>query len=124
MYRRRFGTRDQVRFLIEDDYYEFLGYLAKEDGTTGLVWEHNEEQGAWGEEGRIQFYVRPPATLHARLNHTAGNAAMFSRVNCNDFVEHILQHHHFTSNGSQDIARIRASVPAEHITDFDRGLAL
>ena len=124
MYRNRFGTRGQIRFLIDDDYYEFLGYLAKGDGTTSLVWEQNEEQGAWGEEGRIQFYVRPPVALRAKLNHTAGTGKVVSRVNCNDFVEHISQHHHFTSTGSQDIARIRASVPAEHITDFDRGSAL
>ena len=114
----------QIRFLIEEDYYEFLGYLAKEDGTTKLVWEHNDEQGAWAGEGRIQFYVTQPAALRAKLNHTRGTGSIVSRVNCNDFIEHILQYHHFTSNGSQDIATIRSSVPAAHITDFDRGLAL
>jgi hypothetical protein len=124
MYHNVFGTRDQIRFDTAEDYYEFLGYLAKDDGTTKLVWEHNDEQGAWAEEGRIQFYVMPPAALHARLNHTSGVGKVVSRVNCNAFVEHIAQHHHFIINGSQDIARIRVSIPAGHIADFDRGLAL
>lgn len=124
MYQNTFGTKDQVQFNTAADYYEFLGYLAKEDGTTKIVWEHNDEQGAWAEEGRIQFYLWPPAALRARLNHTAGLGSIVSRVNCNAFVEHIARHHHFISNGSQDIARIRASIPAAHNADFDRGLTI
>jgi hypothetical protein len=124
MYRNAFGTMDQIRFDTEADYYEFLGYLAKGDGTTKLVWERNNEQGAWAEEGRIQFYVTQPVALRAKLNHTAGNASIVSRVNCNDFVEHIVQYHHFVSNSSQDVVRIRSSIPGAHIADFNRGLAL
>lgn len=124
MYRNRFGTRNQVRFRNAADYYEFLGYLAKDDGTTLIVWENNDEQGAWAAEGRIQFYMNPPAALRARLNHTAGTGNIVSRVNCNEFVEHIAQHHNVSPNGLQDRARIRASIPAAHITDFDRGFAL
>lgn len=124
MYRNRFGTKDQVQFDTPEDYYEFLGYLAKEDGTTKLVWENNDEQGAWAVEGRIQFYVEAPRALHARLRHTAGTGNIVSRVNCNDFVEHIAQHHHFISNRPQNQAKIRKSIPVAHRGDFDRGGAL
>ena len=124
MYRRTFGTKDQVRFDAAADYYEFLGYLAKDDGTTQLVWEHNDEQGAWAQEGRIHFNVPQPAALRARLNHTAGVGSIISRVNCNDSIEHIAQHHHFVSNGPQNEPRIRASISAANPADFDRGLAL
>ena len=124
MYVNTFGSKDQVSFDTEADYYEFLGYLAKNNRTTKLVWENNHEQGAWAAEGRIQFYVTPPATLRANLNHTLGVANIVSRVNCNTFVEHIVKYHHFISNDSQNTARIRGSIPTSHIMDFERGLAL
>lgn len=124
MYRKTFGTKGQIRFDTKADYYEFLGYLAKEDGTTKVVWESNDEQGAWGQEGRIQFYVAQPATLAAKLLHTSGRGSITSRVNCNAFVEHIASHHHFVSNGPQNKARVRSSLPPANLADFDRGLAL
>lgn len=46
MYQTTFGTRNQVQFNNEYEYYELSGYLAKSGGTTSLVWEHNKEQGA------------------------------------------------------------------------------
>lgn len=124
MYQNTFGTKDQVQFNTAADYYEFLGYLAKEDGTTKIVWEHNDEQGAWAQEGRIQFYVAQPVGLRATLNHTSGTASITSRVNCNAFVEHIAQYHHVMPNGPQNKAKIRGSIPPAHLKDFDRGLAL
>lgn len=124
MYRKMFGTKDQIRFDTKADYYRFLGYLAKDDGTTKLVWESNDEQGAWAQEGRIQFYVVQPVALRAKLNHTSGTGTITSRVNCNAFVEHIASHHQFITNGPQNKARIRASIPPAHLKDFDRGLAL
>lgn len=124
MYRNSFGTKGQISFDTEADYYEFLGYLAKEDGTTKLVLEHNDEQGAWAEEGRIHFYVTQPGALQAKLSHTVGTGSVVFRVNCNDFLDHIVQHHHFVSNSPQDKVKIRSSVPTAHKADFDRGLTL
>lgn len=124
MYRKIFGTKAQIRFDTQADYYEFLGYLAKNDGTSKLVWECNDEQGAWAQEGRIQFYVAQPVGLRAKLKHTSGTGSITSRVNCNAFVEHIAQYHHVISNGPQNKAKIRASIPPVHLKDFDRGLAL
>ena len=57
MYKSRFGRNGQVNFSCPEDYYELLGYLAKSDGTTSITWENNEDQGAWGSEGRICFCV-------------------------------------------------------------------
>lgn len=124
MYINAFGKNNQVSFNNEADYYEFLGYLAKNNRSTIIVWENNDQQGAWAAEGRIQFYTSPPATLRARLIHTSGVGSIVSRVNCNDFVEHIAKYHHFISNGIQNVATIKKSIPARHIIDFDRGLAL
>ncbi len=124
MYINVFGKHNQVSFNNEADYYEFLGYLAKNDRTTSIVWEKNDQQGAWTPEGRIQFYTKPPAALHAKLNHTSGVGNIFSRVNCNDFIKHIVDYHHFTHNGIQDMAKITKSIPTAHIIDFNRGLTL
>lgn len=124
MYRDTFGTKNQIRFASEAEYYELLGYLAKNDGTTKLVWERNDEQGAWAEEGRIQSYEAWPTNLSANVKHTAGTGNIVSRINCNEFVEHIAQQHHFVPNGVQDVAIIRASIPAAYVSAFDRGLAL
>ena len=123
MYQPRFGTRNQVQFNNEHEYYELLGYLAKSDGTTSLVWEHNEEQGAWDSEGRIQFNTsnRPYA---ATLSHTAGVGKIASRVNCNDFVQNLYDNHNFVNGGTQNVTAIRATIPEEYLADFDRGLNL
>lgn len=121
MYRSVFGTVQQVRFNAPEDYYEFLGFLSRNDDTTRIVWEDNDEQGAWGPEGRIHFFVDQPADLRAVLSHTAGRGNVVSRVNCNEFVEHIITHHAFVSEATQDTAAVRATVPQGNLGDFDRG---
>lgn len=121
MYQTTFGTRNQVQFRDEHEYYELLGYLAKSDITSSLVWEHNEEQGAWGSEGRIQFYTsnRPYA---ATLPHTAGVGSIVSRVNCNEFVRNLNKDHNFIYGQRQNVESIRDTIPEEYLEDYDRGL--
>ena len=86
MYRQSFGSTGQVQFANEHEYYRLLGYLAKSDGSTELAWEHNEEQGAWGSEGRIKFRSPKPNNI-GTLKLTAGVGNVLYRVNCNSFVE-------------------------------------
>lgn len=124
MYRKTFGTNEQIRFESEPDYYETLGYLAKDDGSARIVWENNDEQGAWAPEGRIQFYGEPPVALRAKLKHTAGSGSITSRVNCNDFIQHIINYHHFVAGPHQNMSQIAASIPKNFLTDFERGFAL
>ncbi len=124
MYQPTFGTRNQVSFNNEHEYYELLGFLAKSDDTVSITWEHNEQQGAWGSEGRLEFYTSNiPVT--AALTQTAGNGgSILSRVNCNDFVKNINENHAFVWGKIQPVAQIRATIPAEYLTDFERGLTL
>ena len=123
MYQSRFGTENQVQFNNEHEYYELLGFLAKSDGTTSLTWERNEEQGAWGSEGRIKFYTSI-LPFSATLSHTAGVGNIVSRVNCNEFLQNLYEDHHFVNGREQDIAVIRATVPERYLVDFERGLGL
>lgn len=122
MYKQSFGTEQQVQFANEQEFYSLLGYLAKSDGTTSIVWEHNENQGAWGSEGRIQIHT--PNMPHIwSLRYTAGNGGnVLQRVNCNEFVANICNDHGFVVGEEQDIDSIRNLVPALYQADFNRGL--
>lgn len=123
MYRSSFGKQGQISFSNENEYYELLGYLAKSDRTTALTWEHNEDQGAWGSEGRIKFFTSN-IPVSASLNHTAGVSNIVSRVNCNDFIENIATNHNFIMGRNQNLNNIRNTIPLEFQQDFDRGLNL
>lgn len=122
MYKQSFGTEQQVQFANEQEFYSLLGYLAKSDGTTSIVWEHNENQGAWGSEGRIQIHT-PNMPNIWNLRYTAGNGGnVLQRVNCNEFVANICNDHGFVVGEEQDIDSIRNLVPALYQADFNRGL--
>lgn len=124
MYQPIFGTKQQITFNSEAEYYELLGYLSKGDGTTILVWEHNDEQGAWAKEGRILFFSDQPAALRANLLHTAGVGNIITRVNCNEFILNIIADHNFVLGETQNIPNIRITVPNQHLANFDGGLQL
>ncbi len=125
MYKKHFGKRNKMSFNTPEDYFETLGFLAKSDGSISLVWEHNENQGAWGSEGRIHCYKnisKFPAPL--RQKFTAGTGTVLHRINCNEFVENIINNHNFTMGKNQNTANIRTTIPKQYIKDFDRGLNL
>lgn len=109
--------------MNEHEYYELLGFLAKSDDTTSIVWERNEEQGAWGSEGRIQFY-KDYTPFSAILLRTAGVGKTVFRVNCNDFVRNLNENHAFVWGKAQSIHAIRATIPSDYLIDFERGLTL
>ncbi len=123
MYKPSFGTRNQVQFKNEHEYYELLGFLAKSDGTTSLAWEHNEDQGAWGSEGRIHFFTSN-YPFAANLTHTAGRGRIISRVNCNEFVQNLHEDHRFINGDTQNIEEIKTTIPEIYLADFDRGVNL
>lgn len=123
MYKPSFGSKGQIRFANEHEFYTLLGYLAKSDGSTSLVWERNEEQGAWGSEGRIQIYVANMPRI-GQLTLTAGVGNIVNRVNCNEFVKNIVEDHRFVYGKVQDIKRIRELIPDEYQSDFDTGLEM
>lgn len=124
MFKHSFGHKGQVQFANEHEFYKFLGYLAKSDGSTSLVWEHNENQGAWGSEGRIQIHTHNMPNLW-NVVLTAGNGGnVVNRINCNEFVENICTQHGFVYGNTQNIAQVRSTVPPQFINDFNDGLNL
>lgn len=121
MYKSTFGTQNQIQFNNEHEFYELLGFLAKSDGSTSLVWEHNENQGAWGSEGRIQFYTSNHP-FAATLPYSAGVGSVANRVNCNEFIKHIINNHGFSVGRQQNIDTIKTTIPPQYLPDFERGL--
>lgn len=120
-----FGTKRQITFASDAEFFEALGFLCKNDGTASLHWERNEEQGAWGSEGRIHCrrnIARFPASLSRAF--TVGTGSVVHRINCNEYVEYIVTNHAFVFGGTQNQANIRATVPTANMADFDRGLGL
>lgn len=124
MYKPSFGKNGQMKFRNQHEFYTFLGYLAKSDSSTSLTWEHNEEQGAWGSEGRIQIHTNNMPEIGI-LTLTAGNGGnVVNRINCNEFVEEICTNHNFKCGDTQDADKIRETVPEQCKPDFDRGLKM
>lgn len=126
MYKNYFGVRSRMRFDSQQEYYETLGFLAKSDNSIAIVWEPNDEQGAWGSEGRIHCH----SNLHLftpplRRKFTKGRAKkVLHRINCNEFVKDLVDNHKFDFGPIQNTVEIRKTVPAQYQADFDRGLAL
>lgn len=111
--------------MSDNDFFEALGFLSKNDGTTSIHWEHNENQGAWGSEGRIHCYQNI-ANFPAYFSNafTAGVGKIIHRINCNEYIENISTNHSFQLGHNQDVNAIRTTIPAQYLVDFNRGLAL
>ncbi|MEC4114961.1 hypothetical protein VSO92_12695 [Myroides pelagicus] len=126
MYKQFFGRPLRMEFNSPEEYYETLGFLAKSDNSISLVWEHNEDQGAWGSEGRIHCHsniARFPAPLQRKF--TAGRSSkIIHRINCSEFVKNITVNHAFVMGSTQNTAAIRLTIPQQYIPDFERGLLL
>jgi len=124
MYQNNFGTKQQIKFKNESEYYHDLGFLAKSDGSIKIKWEHNDILGtAWGKEGRIEFFISNPNMLGEYI-HTAGNGgSILSRVNCNEFIKNLNLNHHFIIGNRQDIDAIFETIPDDFKDNFNDGLS-
>ncbi|MCI9338339.1 MAG: hypothetical protein HFH93_12535 [Lachnospiraceae bacterium] len=91
-----------------------LGYLANEahyrnrnrGGLLELHFERNDAQGAWGKEGRIQYYGKE-AYLASRLADwyyvkSAGNGSITCRMNSNDYMYSLVNDFGFREERYED----------------------
>jgi len=119
-----FGKKGHVYFDDENEFYFTLGFLAQ-SRKTEIHWEHNEEQGAWGSEGRIYCNGNVENyPLPLKRAFTAGTGGIKHRVNCNEYIERLVRSHHFDMGDSQDINSIRQTIPKQYLNDFNKGLKL
>lgn len=120
--RLSYGSTEQVNFPDSHEYYYALGLLASARRTS-INWEHNEEQGAWGPEGRIHVYA-DLALFSPYFAVTAGTGRVLGRINCNDYVSKLVNRHNFAFGAIQNIPLIMSTVPRRYQGDFVRGLAV
>ena len=120
-----FGTKQQIQFASDSEFFEALGFLCKNNGTTSIHWEHNENQGAWGSEGRIHCYQNI-ANFPTYFSNafTAGVNNIIHRINCNEYIEYIATNHNFQLGHDQDLAKINQTIPMQYAADFARGRSL
>lgn len=120
-----YGTKGQIQFSSEEEFFEALGFLCKNDRTTSIHWERNEEQGAWGSEGRIHCYKNIANFPNYFSNaFTVGTGSILLRINCNEYIEYISTNHGIVLGNVQNLTLIRPTIPAKYLVDFDRGLLL
>lgn len=126
MYKNYFGKRRRMRFDTPEEYFQTLGFLSKSDGSIEIYWERNEEQGAWGSEGRIHCIsnlLKFTAPLKRKFTKGRGKRILH-RINCNEFVQDLIQTHAFQWGKTQDSITIRSTIPQQYLPDFDRGYNL
>lgn len=120
-----FGSRSPyLVFSDERHFYIALGFLVRsiEIRACRLVWENNQHQGAWGHECRIQIFdcLSEFNTLYTdRVSAGVGN--ILGRINCNQYLEYLTQHHSFSFQSEPDYRSVKATVPIVHQQDFDDG---
>lgn len=120
MVKLRYGTQGQVSFSDLTEYYYALGFLANSRNAE-LRWENNEDQGAWGSEGRIHCLV-PENRFPQCFRFTAGRGAVYARINCNDYVGTLVMEHNFKANSkTQNLTAIMETVPEKYREAFKEG---
>ncbi|MRJ09411.1 hypothetical protein EDL99_11175 [Ornithobacterium rhinotracheale] len=117
-----FGTKQQIQFASDSEFFEALGFLSKNDGTTSIHWEHNENQGAWGSEGRIHSYKNiANFPIYFSNAFSAGVGKIIHRINCNECIQYIVKNHRFQFGHNQNINAISLTIPTQYLVDFNRG---
>ena len=116
----KYGTQWQVSFSDLNEYYFALGFLANSRNAE-FRWENNEDQGAWGSEGRIHCLV-PETQFPQCFRFTAGRGNVYARINCNEYVGHLVTNHNFNYNSrGQNLEKILETVPEQYRRVFQDG---
>lgn len=114
------GRKMQVNCSYQT-FYKFLGYLSNHPNDINIVYERNSEQGAWGNESRIQFksnFVRNNFS-NLGINVTAGiGSSIDSRLNCNELMDRLYKLG-FKQGNFQEPNIIKNNIPFEYINDFE-----
>lgn len=120
MIKMRYGSQGQVSFRDMNEYYFALGFLANSRNAE-IRWENNEDQGAWGSEGRIHCLV-PQSQFPQFFRFTAGRGNVYARINCNDYVGTLVTEHNFNYNSrGQNVSKILETVPDKYRDIFKEG---
>lgn len=119
-----YGISNQLVFSSTSEFFESIGLLCK-PGIVSIYHEDNDEQGAWGKEERIHVLKDPNKFTDAlKAKFTKGRGSVLYRINCNEFIQELIDNYGFSYGTIQSPASIRAIVLANYpalVVDFDRG---
>ena len=108
-----YGRKSNIRFNTDSEFYEALGFLSKNDGTSSVRWEPNEIYGAWGSEGRVYCHKNLPSfpAYFSRVFTNGWGTSVLKQINCNDYIKYIANNHGVVTGDMQNVAAVRATIP-------------
>lgn len=114
-----YGKTKQLAFSNEKDYYTALGIFCNTSAFS-ISYEPNKKTGSYADAYRMRKLTtakKLPPALESAIK--SGN-----RINCNEYVENLIQEHHFTQNGveiSGVLENVISTVPSQYWGDFLAG---
>ena len=120
-----FGERNRVEFNSKSAFFESLGYLC--NNKRGIYFSSETSENRWGAELRI--WITDASNMPTALKNadSMGLGNYKRRVNCNEYIYHIISNFGFTNGNYQNCQNIRRIVASEYapfLSDFDKGYNL
>ncbi len=119
-----------MQFKIESEYFETLGYLAKESRPIDIFTHENQRSGTRASQGKLKRNI--PEALALAFEQSNDD-----RLSVSDYVNNLVHCHAFTrfvdATGQQyttyhifpeSLEVVRNTVPTQYLRDFDRGYNL
>lgn len=122
------GTKNQLKFENEYEYYKALGVFANPEFTRIYV-EDNASRGSYSDAYRLQIR----ANAKSSMNLPQGIRSSMKdggRINCNDYVRNLLENYGFVLSGStvvanfDDVLSAISTTDSKYITAFIEGYNL
>lgn len=119
-----YGKDKQLKFASKDEYYKTVGALCNEDIFL-ITYEENSKTNSYSDARRIKCRIDKDKLLDALKNALkTGN-----RINCNEFVEQLIQKHNFvfdsnTKRISGYYEKVIDTIPDKYVDVFREGYYL
>lgn len=121
-----------LKFADEREYYEVLGFLAKDEEYIRVYTESNDKSGAWAPQGRLLLRNVDISSIPEPLMK-AFETSLDGRISETKYVKNLKENHYFTKEvdptGSdftkwlykESLEKVLGTVPKEYEKDFYRG---
>lgn len=121
-----------LKFADEREYYEVLGFLAKDEEYIRVYTESNDKSGAWALQGRLLLRNVDISSLPEPLMK-AFETSLDGRISETKYVRNLKENHYFIKEvdptGSdftkwlykESLEKVLETVPKEYENDFYRG---
>lgn len=119
-------------FDSEQEYYETLGFLCKEEEYIRVYVESNDKSGAWAAQGRMSLRNVSMDSLPESLKN-AFEESVDGRISETKYINNLKANHYFTKvvdpTGNnytqrlymQSLEDVLTTIPEEYESDFYRG---